>query len=345
MEIIRKYLLPFSVLYKIITGIRNIFYNVAILRSHSFEIPIIVVGNLSVGGTGKTPQIEYLIRLLQKDYKIAVLSRGYKRKTKGFILIRDYHSVEEVGDEPFQFFKKFNQIDVAVDSNRVNGIKVLIDNVNPDVILLDDAFQHRKVKAGFNILLSKYNDLFIDDLVLPAGNLRESITGAKRADVIMVTKCPKDLKIEEQMTLSKRIQTNVQKPVFFTSISYAPLTKGYKGYSISDFKENELFIVTGIANPKPLLEFLVNINFKIHHIEFPDHHFFTEEDIDKIKREFKELPKNKILLTTEKDYTRLEGKLDELCYLPIETSFLNNQEDFDSILLNSLHQKKKPINP
>ena len=332
MEIIRKYLVPFSILYKIITSIRNIFYNVGVFRSYSFDIPVIVVGNLSVGGTGKTPQIEYLIRLLQKDYKIAVLSRGYKRKTKGFILIRDYHSVEEVGDEPFQFFKKFKQIDVAVDSNRVNGIKVLIDNVNPDIILLDDAFQHRKVKAGFNILLTKYNDLFVDDLVLPTGNLRESVSGAKRADIVVVTKCSDNLKIEEQNKIKKRIQTQVQKPVFFTSISYAPFTKGYKEYSISDFKENEIFIVTGIANPKPLLEFLVKINFRIHHLEFPDHHYFAKEDIEKIKREFKNLPKNKILLTTEKDYTRLEGKLDELCYLPIETSFLNNQEGFDSLL-------------
>lgn len=333
MEIIRKYLLPFSVFYKIITDLRNIFYNVGLFRSHSFPIPVIVVGNLSVGGTGKTPQIEYLIELLQEKYKIAVLSRGYKRKTKGFILIRDYHTVDEVGDEPFQFFKKYKNIDVAVDSNRVNGIKVLIDNVHPDVILLDDAFQHRKVKPGLSILLTKYNDLFIDDLLLPTGNLRESISGVKRADTIIVTKCPINLKTEEQISISKRIQTRIQKPVFFTAISYAPFTKGYKEYSISDFKENEIFIVTGIANPSPLLEFLVAINFKIHHLEFPDHHYFTNEDIEKIKKEFKTLPKNKILLTTEKDYTRLEGKLEELCYLPIQTQFIENKAKFDTEVL------------
>lgn len=332
MEIIRKFLLPFSILYKLITSFRNLLYDVGIFRSFSFSIPTIIVGNLSVGGTGKTPQIEYLIRLLCNNKKVAVLSRGYKRKTKGFILIRDYHPVEEVGDEPFQFFKKFKNIDVAVDADRVNGIKVLIDNVNPDLVLLDDAFQHRRIKGDFKILLSKYDDLFVDDKVLPVGNLRESISGSNRADVVIVTKCPEGLSSEEQNQITNKIQSKVNKPVFFTSISYAEKTKGYKNYTVEDFKNNEIFVVTGIANPKPLLEFLVNINYKIHHLQFPDHHYFTEEDITRIKTEFENLPNNKILLTTEKDFMRLEGKIKELTYLPIETKFLNNQEDFDLLV-------------
>ncbi len=339
MENLRKYLLPFSLLYEFVTTIRNFLYDIGVFRSYRSEIPTIVVGNLSVGGTGKTPQIEYLIRLLQEKYKVAVLSRGYKRKTKGFILIRDYHQVEEVGDEPFQFFQKFKNIDVAVDADRVNGIKVLIDNVNPDVILLDDAFQHRRVNATTNILLTKFNDLFIDDAVLPKGNLRESKKGTKRADAIVITKCPENLSKDEQEVIQSKIEKKYSKPIFFSTISYANTTQGYREYTREDFKKNEIFIITGIANPKPLLEFLVGINYKIHHLQFPDHHYFSDEDIERIKSEFEQMPKNKILLTTEKDYMRLEGKIKELSYLPIETKLLNNQEDFDSIILNSLHQK------
>lgn len=345
MELIRKFLLPFSLIYEGITSLRNFFYDIGLLRSHSFNIPVIVVGNLSVGGTGKTPMIEYLIRLLQENYKIAVLSRGYKRKTKGFILIRDYHSVEEVGDEPFQFFKKFSNIDVAVDTDRVNGIKVLIDNVHPDIILLDDAFQHRRVKASFNVLLSKYDDLFVNDKILPVGNLRERKKGAKRADVIVVTKSPQKIEDADKEQISSRIEKYTTNPIFFSNISYADKTLGYKAYSVEDFKKNEIFIVTGIANPEPLLEFLVSINYKIHHLRFPDHHYFSEEDIEKIKKEYQALPKNKILLTTEKDFMRLKGKLDELCYLPIETKILNDQASFEEVVLNSLHQNSNPTDP
>lgn len=335
MENLRKILLPFSMLYAFVTSLRNVLYNIGLLRSTRFDIPVVVVGNLSVGGTGKTPQIEYLIRLLQNDYKIAVLSRGYKRVTKGFILIRDYHKVEEVGDEPFQYFKKFPKIDVAVDADRVNGIKVLIDNVNPDIVLLDDAFQHRRVNASFNVMLSKYDDLFVDDNVLPAGNLREHPSGVKRAHAVVVTKCPLDISAKTREQIQQRIAKYTVNPVFFSTISYAPLTKGFKAYSVEDFKNNEIFVVTGIANPKPLLEFLVGINYKMHHLEFPDHHFFTEQDIARINDEFAQMPANKILLTTEKDYMRLEGKIKELSYLPIQTSFIPDGHSFDALVKSS----------
>jgi tetraacyldisaccharide 4'-kinase len=194
MNFLRKILFPFAVLYGFITSIRNFLFDYRILKSYSFPIPVIAVGNLSVGGTGKTPQIEYLIRLLSNKYKIATLSRGYKRKSEGFILANATSNAEILGDEPFQFYKKFPNIQVAVDANRKNGIEQLLSQSNkPDVILLDDAFQHRKVKAGFYILLTAYNDLFINDFMLPTGNLRESRSGAKRADMIIVTKCPRDI--------------------------------------------------------------------------------------------------------------------------------------------------------
>ena len=193
MILLRKILFPFSILYGIITAIRNYMFDVGFLKSYSFETPIIVVGNLSVGGTGKTPQIEYLIRLFSEKYQVATLSRGYKRKSEGFVLANASTVVEEIGDEPFQFFSKFKTIQVAVDINRKNGIEQLLSQPQkPEVILLDDAFQHRKVKAGFYILLTSYADLYADDWMLPTGNLREYRSNANRAQVIIVTKCPHD---------------------------------------------------------------------------------------------------------------------------------------------------------
>ena len=190
MKVLRFILFPFAILYDFVTRIRNFFFNTGIFHQTSFKTPVIVVGNLSVGGTGKTPQIEYLIRLLKNNFKTAVLSRGYKRETKGFVLLNENHVAIDVGDEPLQYFQKFKNIDVAVCANRVKGITNLIKSNTPEVILLDDAFQHRKVKGSFYILLTKFDDLFMDDFLLPMGRLRESREGAKRADVILVTKCP-----------------------------------------------------------------------------------------------------------------------------------------------------------
>src|SRR6478752_5452103 len=199
MNLLRKILFPFAVLYGFITSIRNFLYDNNLLKSYSFDLPIIAVGNLSVGGTGKTPQIEYLIRLLSPKYKVATLSRGYKRKSEGFVLADETSNAEILGDEPFQFFQKFKNIQVAVDANRKNGIEQLLSqSEKPEVILLDDAYQHRKVKAGFYILLTTYDDLFCKDFILPMGNLRESRRGAKRADVVIVTKCPSTITKQKQ---------------------------------------------------------------------------------------------------------------------------------------------------
>lgn len=338
MKFLRFLLFPLSVIYNGITTIRNLFFDWGFFKQTSFKIPVITVGNLSVGGTGKTPQIEYLIRLLGDSFKIAVLSRGYKRKTQDFVLLNDTHAAVDVGDEPLQYFNKFKNIDVAVDVNRVAGIARLIADVSPEVVLLDDAYQHRKVKASLSILLTKYDDLFIDDFLLPTGNLRESRSGAKRTDLILITKCPKNL-----TDLSKkRIVTKLkkyQKKVFFTSITYDKKTSGDKNIFTKDLKNYQVLLITGIANPSSLLSFLQEnkVNFK--HCQFSDHHHFTDTEIEKIKREFACLSSSKkMILTTEKDYVRLKNSIEELSYLGIQTSFLSRQEEFNLILKSHVKQ-------
>lgn len=340
MKFLRFLLFPFALIYDAVTKIRNLFFEVGFFKQTSFNLPIIVVGNLSVGGTGKTPQIEYLIRLLKGDFKTSVLSRGYKRKTKGFVLLNDTHYAEDVGDEPLQYFKKFKGIDVAVGANRVQGISKLITDVSPELILLDDAFQHRKVKGSFYILLTKYEDLFTDDFLLPTGNLRESRAGAKRADIILVTKCPINLsetsknKIQDKL---KKYNTNL----FFTTISYDIKTSGYKSILVDDLKDFEILLITGIANPEPLLSFLNERNVIFKHLKFSDHHNFTEKEIEKIKKEYVGLTASKkLILTTEKDYVRLENSIENLSFLGIQTSFLEEQNLFNSIIKGHINKKQ-----
>lgn len=342
MKFLRYILFPFAIVYDVVTRIRNFCFDVGVFKETSFQIPVIVVGNLSVGGTGKTPQIEYLIRLLKDNYKTSVLSRGYGRKTKGFLLVNNSHTTEEVGDEPLQYYKKFSNIDVAVDANRVEGISSLINNQSPEVVLLDDAFQHRKVKGSFYILLTKYNDLFTDDFLLPTGNLRESRSGAKRADVIMVTKCPEDLSQQAKQKLKNKLQ-KYNKQVFFTTISYDEKTSGSQNISIDDLKKYEVILVTGIANPKPMLSFLnqKEVNFK--HLKFADHHHFSEKEIKMIKSEYEGLQSSKkIILTTEKDYVRFSNKIAEISYLGIQTAFLFDQEQqFNKIVTTHIQQNQR----
>jgi tetraacyldisaccharide 4'-kinase len=336
MKFLRFILFPFAIIYDAVTSIRNLFFNLGIFKQTNFKIPVIVVGNLSVGGTGKTPQIEYLIRLLKDSFKTAVLSRGYKRKTEGYVLLNDTHSAEDVGDEPLQYFKKFNKIDVVVDANRVEGISKLIADKSPEVILLDDAYQHRKVKGSFYILLTKHDDLFTDDFLLPTGNLRESRSGAKRADVILVTKCPADLTEVSKNKITEKLK-KYNTDVFFTTISYDESTSGNKSVLVDNLKNFEVLLITGIANPSPLLSFLndKNVNFK--HLKFPDHHHFTDNEIATIKKEYADLKSSKkLILTTEKDYVRLETSIEELSFLGIQTSFLAEQKAFNSIIKNHI---------
>ena len=339
MNVLRKILFPFAILYGFITTIRNFLFDKGILKSTSFDIPIIAVGNLSVGGTGKTPQIEYLIRLLKDKKKVAVLSRGYKRKTAGFVLLNKTHSSEDVGDEPLQYFKKFATINVAVDANRVNGIEQLIQQKTPQIVLLDDAFQHRKVKANFYILLTKYSDLYVDDFLLPTGNLRESKRGAKRANIILVTKCPLNLSEIEQQKIIKKLNVTAHQKVFFTTISYSENLKGKLEIPLHELPNYEVLLITGIANPKPLLEFLSSKNINFKHLKFADHHDFSASEIETVKKEFHRISATKkLMLTTEKDFVRLSEKLEHLSYLEIETQFLGTQkEKFDTTILKFLN--------
>lgn len=332
MNFFRKLLFPFAVLYGFVTSVRNYLYDKGIFKSHTFDIPIIAVGNLSVGGTGKTPQIEYLIRLLSNQYKLATLSRGYKRKSKGFVLADADSNAAVLGDEPYQFYKKFPEIQVAVDANRVNGItQLLSQKVKPEVILLDDAFQHRKVKAGFYIMLTAYDDLYCDDLILPAGNLRESRAGVERADVVIVTKCPPQLTLMQQKEIKTRLRLNPRQQLFFTFIAYDGFVYSEeKRISNEELATVDKLLLAGIAKPESFFAYLQAAQNAT--MVFPDHHDFTQQDLEKIK----EKATNKIIITTEKDYVRLKGKLpkEQLFYLPIKTSFLSNQEDFDKTILD-----------
>lgn len=338
MKFPRILLFPFSVLYGFITLVRNFLFDIGIIKSYEFDIPIIAVGNLSVGGTGKTPQIEYLIRILSNQYKIATLSRGYKRQSSGFILADENASAITLGDEPFQFYQKFPNIQVAVDADRKNGIEQLLSQkIKPEVILLDDAFQHRKVKAGFYILLTAYGDLFCDDFMLPTGNLREGRRGAKRANLIVVTKCPKDLSEIEIERIKGKIMRflvprNDKTPsIFFTSIDYdEKIYADTKTLNVSEVLEKDKLLIAGIAKPKPFFDFLNQE--KSQTITYPDHHNFTKDDILNIKNQ----SRNKILITTEKDYVRLKDSFlsDEIFYLPIKTSFVSNANNFDEMVLN-----------
>jgi len=330
MIILRYLFFPFSILYWIITSVRNYLFDIGILKSYTFDVPIIVVGNLSVGGTGKTPQIEYLTRLLSPNYKIAILSRGYKRKSNGFLLANSASSAEILGDEPFQMHQKFPEILVAVDADRKNGIEQLMALTDkPNLILLDDAYQHRKVKAGFYILLSAYTDLFCDDILLPTGNLRESKRGVNRANVIIITKCPKDLSEIAQQKIKEKIGSQVQ--VFFSYIDYDDCVFNENDKkNVVEIKNSEKILLAGIAKPEPFYSYLKGKNDTI--MTFSDHHFFSEKDIQLIQNN----AKNKLIITTEKDYVRLKGKLinNQLYYLPIKSSFVTNSEQFDKTILN-----------
>lgn len=344
MKLLRFLLFPFAVLYDVVTTIRNWFFELGVLKSTSFDIPVIVVGNLSVGGTGKTPQIEYLIRLLKDTHKVAVLSRGYKRKTTGFQIVNSKHAAADVGDEPLQFYKKFkNEVTIAVDADRTNGIQQLLkSDVSPQVVLLDDAYQHRKVKGSSYILLTKYDDLYVDDFILPTGNLRESRRGANRAAIIIVTKCPENLSEVTKEKIKIKINPSKNQQLFFTTISYDKNLKGAEfELTIADLKHKDVLLVTGIAKPNSLLSFLSKENINYKHLEYADHYDFNAQDILKIEKEFNDLPsKNKMILTTEKDYMRLQGKLKNMCYITIKSTFLSEEEKFKQLVIGHIEDKK-----
>ncbi len=333
MELIRKLGFPIALVYGLVVRLRNFLYDIGFFSSNTFKTPTVCVGNLSVGGTGKTPMVEFLVSNLKDKNKIAVLSRGYGRRSKGWVLAKNDSSVEELGDEPFQIFSKFPQITVAVDADRSQGIRILEATIRPDLILLDDAFQHRKVKPSFSILLTAYGHLYPDDQYLPTGNLRDSKKEAKRADVIVVTKCPINLSASQQTQIRDRLNPSEDQQVLFSTLVYDQMVKGKEGqFALTALKSRKVTLVTGIANPQPLLDFLTETGIVIEHLQYGDHHFFTDREVEIFNTK-------ELVLTTEKDYTRLQGKVGNLYYLEIKHQFLS---DGRMVLLQSISAFTKP---
>ena len=315
----RYILFPFSVLYGGIVWVRNKMFDKKILRSASFNFPVICVGNLAVGGTGKTPMTEYLIRLLRNQYKVATLSRGYKRKTKGFAISDEKTTAIDVGDEPMQLHLKFPEVTVAVAEERVVGIpQLLYARPETQVIILDDAFQHREVNAGLNILLTDFNNLYTRDLPLPAGDLRDIKSSAKRADIIIVTKCKPYLNEEEKQKIISELNPLPHQKTYFTKIEYgSPYHLFSKEERILE-QGCDVLLVCGIANPDPLKEVLNTYVSSYEILSFRDHHIFNTDDLKEIIKQFSAIEnKNKIILTTEKDGVRLAKFQKELEHLPI----------------------------
>jgi|SRR6185503_245584 len=378
MKYLRWLLFPFSLIYGLVVIVRNWCYDSGLFKSRRFEKPVICIGNLDVGGAGKTPMTEYLVRLLKDDHNLATLSRGYGRETRGFIEVggrrletrdkrlgvgdhelgiknqvpiaigtrvksQDVVQASQIGDEPAQFAYKFPDITVAVCEKRAEGIKNLVPD--HDVILLDDAFQHRAVSAGLNILLFDYNRLDEPHLLLPAGNLREPFSGRWRAQMIIVTKCPSNLTADEQQNVANKIQPLPYQPLFFTSINYAGLqTMEGKKADVEIDRETVVFLFTGIANAAPLVSHLSASAGEIIHHKYPDHHRFTPKNIAKLAAEYRACAsQKKLIVTTEKDARRLEetwlspaSPIDKnmpVYVLPIQASFLDNGGNrFDQLI-------------
>ena len=315
----RILLLPFTLLYWLGITIRNWMYNKQILKSSAFGLPLIGVGNLSAGGTGKSPMVEYLVRLLKDEFQIATLSRGYMRKTKGYALANENTSALEIGDEPMQFHLKFPDISVAVGEQRIEAIPQLLhDKPGTQCIILDDVLQHRAIKAGLNILLTDYNNLFTRDFYLPTGDLRDLKSNYKLAEIIIVTKCKPDLAVDEKQKINNEIKPLQTQKIFFTTIEYGQpyhlLTKELKAIS----SETEVLLVTGIANPRPLKKKIETISKEYQLLQYSDHHIFSVDDLNEMKEKLAALTADdKILLTTEKDGVRLFKFGDELNNLPI----------------------------
>ena len=338
---INKWLLPLSWCYGVGVKLRNLLFETGVLKSRSFQVPVISVGNITVGGTGKTPHVEYLVDVLKDSFKVAVLSRGYKRKSKGFIIADTDTPMRMIGDEPYQMKQKFKNVTIAVDKNRCHGIDQLVKNDSKlDVVLLDDAFQHRYVKPGVNILLVDYHRLIIYDTLLPAGRLREPLRGKDRADVVIVTKCPKELKPMEYRVITKAMSLYPYQRLFFSTLEYDnlrvvfPEAKHTQPQQLTDLKDYHTLLLTGIGSPQQLEHDLSPVIDHLTPLTFADHHQFRKKDILLINETFNALPSPKCIITTEKDMTRLkvaEGLSDDikknLYVLPVRVKFMQDQED------------------
>lgn len=353
---IHEWLLPASWIYGSAVGIRNWLFNIGLLKSQAYSVPIIAVGNITVGGAGKTPHVEHLVRLLQDKIKVAVLSRGYKRKTRGYQLADKDSTVETIGDEPFQMMKKFPNIFVATDKKRRRGIERLTSDEETrevDAILLDDAYQHRYVKPGINILLVDYHRLIIDDRLLPAGRLRESARGKRRADIVIITKCPQNLKPMDYRVLTKTMELFPYQELYFTTLEYGTLQPLFpdEGKAPDSVGSSHVLLLTGIASPKQMeqdvLDELKPLSMET--LAFADHHYYKEKDVRRINEAFNELPEPRMIITTEKDAARLysvNGLSDEvrknIYALPIRIQFMLDQEEsFNNKILSYVQKNSR----
>lgn len=345
----RILLLPFALLYWLVIAIRNWLYDKKIFKSASFGLPVICVGNLSVGGTGKSPMVEYLVSHLKDRCKVATLSRGYKRKTKGYALANEHTTALDIGDEPMQFHLKFPDVPVAVGEERIVAIPQLLhDRPETQAIILDDAFQHRSITAGLNILLTDFNNLFTRDFYLPTGDLRDLKRSYKRADIIVVTKCKPDLTGDERRKIAEEIQPLPSQSVFFTSIAYGEVYHISSRQTTALDEETEVLLVSGIANPRPLKNRLENQCKSYTLLQYADHHIFSIDDLKEIRKKFDEMEgSKKIILTTEKDAVRL-FKFSEhiaglpLYVIPVRHHFLfNENEKFNGQVINFIEKFKQ----
>jgi tetraacyldisaccharide 4'-kinase len=349
MELLRIFLFPLAALYGVIMRIRNKFFDWGLIKQVSFGKPVISVGNLCAGGSGKTPMTEYLIRLLNSNYQPATLSRGYKRKTKGFIIADGASAVAKIGDEPLQFARKFPDVIVAVDENRRRGIRNLLNlKEAPSVIVLDDAFQHRRVKPGLSILLTDYFKTYVHDQLLPLGMLREPVSGAKRAQAIVVTKSPRIFSPILRRQIIEELNPAPHQQLFFSYVKYVgiePVFDGVPAYPIGKRKPSAIFMVTGIANPSPMEEYLRSVSDELIMMTFPDHHEFSNQELAGIRQRFSDYhSREKIIVTTEKDAMRFRNSETEqifknlpLYYLQIEHEFhKEDKHKFDEMVLDFL---------
>ena len=330
---VRILLFPFSLLYALVIRIRNWFYDRKILASSTFNLPLICVGNLAVGGTGKSPMVEYLTGMLKNSFTVAILSRGYKRKTKGYALANENSTALDIGDEPMQFHCKFPQVAVAVGEERIVAIPQLLhDRPATQAIILDDAFQHRTVMAGLNIILTDYNNLFTRDWYLPTGDLRDEKGSYRRADIIVVTKCPKNISVSQKEETTREIGPLPGQRLFFSNIRYGRPYHLIHREQTEITNKMEVLLVTGIADPRQLKKYLQENSKTYYQLSYNDHHIFTIDDLHEIIRRFSAISeKNKIILTTEKDAVRLTKFAHELeplpfYVMPIEPRFLFNEE-------------------
>ena len=330
-----KFLLyPLSIVYNLITSLRNLLFDLGLINSVQYKIPTIGVGNLSTGGTGKSILVDYLIELLKIKYRITTLSRGYNRDTSGFIQATSKSSAYEIGDEPYQFYSKHPEINVVVCEDRRKGMKLILNNLpNTEISIWDDVFQHRYVKPGLMLLTTTFKYPYYQDEVLPIGNLRENKSSSKRADLIIVTKCPDELSYIEKLEFLEKLSPDENQKVFFSTISYKKNLKSDDStIQIDNLREEEFILVTGIADSSYLVKYLNNKNLKFKHLKYSDHYNFKKSSIDKILS----ISRNKKIITTEKDYGRLKPKINrgEIYYLEVLIEFPNNLNkiSFDEVV-------------